>query len=333
MPLHSKKEVRRAGQALVSSGDGEEAQWALNVVDYWRAIHFEALDRLLGEAKAAAAEVPGLLIAGRIKKLNTIIDKMGRPGNVKDLDTMFDIAGCRIVVQTPQERDEVVAKALESPYCVREQTRDYIARPKRDGYRGVHVIYRFDDLQSGHKLRGELQIRTEMEHAWATAVEMHDAAAKTRLKFENDDSLPYMFFNTASHIIEMIENGEVVDARKVRAQTEKLSGGRTFLEVVETLKEANDAAFLLGADVGFTAEDYCLLDFLVEEQILRIMKLDEEGAIKAYFTAESILGEDSHDMVLTRGFSLEGLRRLYPNYFGNIGKFIGVVEKYMECFF
>lgn len=331
MPLFSKNEIRKAGHVFVAREiDEEDLADALVKVDYWRGVHVEILGRLLDEVERLSRIFPGLLVAGRLKKRKTIIDKLQREDNVKDLDTMYDIAGCRIVVGSLAELRQIADIALESPFCDKKHTKDYIAQPKEDGYRGIHVIYRYDDLDCGHTLRAELQIRTEREHAWATAVEMYDAAARTRLKFENEDSAPFWFFKKASALIEDIEMGRAVDVDNIRSIGMGVLCGQDVLDVVDLLREANNAAYYAGVNYALSIDDYCLIDLNVNEQMLFATRLESDSAVRTYFEAES--ESDDHDVVLTKGFSMEDLRRLYPNYFGNIEVFIQFVEEHMECF-
>lgn len=50
---------------------------------------------------------------------------------------------------------------------------DYITHPKDTGYRGVHLVYKYGSDKSAdyRDMRIEIQIRTMLQHAWATAVE------------------------------------------------------------------------------------------------------------------------------------------------------------------
>lgn len=57
----------------------EDRATALEVVNYWRGIHAEALQRAFGDIEGLNAVGSDVLIAGRIKKLPTIVDKLGRP--------------------------------------------------------------------------------------------------------------------------------------------------------------------------------------------------------------------------------------------------------------
>ena len=85
---------------------------------------------------------------------------------------MQDIGGVRAVVSgvgnvialADQYRESRMQHKLASED-------DYIAKPKRDGYRGVHLIYRYiSEYERSSVYDGlfvELQIRSRMQHAWA----------------------------------------------------------------------------------------------------------------------------------------------------------------------
>ena len=53
---------------------------------------------------------------------------------------------------------------------------DYIRSPKRSGYRGYHLIYRYKGKAHPeyNDLKVEMQFRTALQHSWATAVEATD---------------------------------------------------------------------------------------------------------------------------------------------------------------
>jgi Region found in RelA / SpoT proteins len=90
------------------------------------------------------------------------------------LARMQDIGGIRAILGTMKK-----VRRLERVYRERKlqhelvSSKDYIAEPKTDGYRGIHLIYRYKNLQesSYNGLLLELQLRTKLQHAWATAVE------------------------------------------------------------------------------------------------------------------------------------------------------------------
>src|SRR5262249_30643048 len=61
---------------------------------------------------------------------------------------------------------------------------NYVDRPKDSGYRGVHLIYKYhsDRRQDYNSLKIEMQLRSQLQHAWATAVETVGAFVKQALK-------------------------------------------------------------------------------------------------------------------------------------------------------
>lgn len=85
----SKTKVGKAGKALTSPlSASQERTAALAIVNYWREIHAEALQRALGDIEGLSGIGPDVLVAGRIKKLSTIVDKLERPSTPSDLQTM-----------------------------------------------------------------------------------------------------------------------------------------------------------------------------------------------------------------------------------------------------
>ena len=74
----SKTKVGKAGEALTSPlSSSEDRAAALAVVNYWREIHAEVLQRALEDIEGLIAVDSEVLVAGRIKKLSTIVDKQG----------------------------------------------------------------------------------------------------------------------------------------------------------------------------------------------------------------------------------------------------------------
>lgn len=65
-----------------------------------------------------------------------------------------------------------------------EAVDDYIADPRSSGYRGTHLIYRYfsDRVETYNGLRVEVQLRSHLQHAWATAVETVGTFLKQALK-------------------------------------------------------------------------------------------------------------------------------------------------------
>ena len=135
---------------------------------------------------------PRALTAQRMKRVASIFRKLVRRPTMQ-MSQMQDIGGCRAIVSSMKTLNELIRLYDHRPlrHIVRP-ARDYIANPKEDGYRSVYLVYRFVGTASTlpwDKLRIELQLRTKLQHSWATAVETVDTFTGEELKFglDSDD--------------------------------------------------------------------------------------------------------------------------------------------------
>lgn len=103
------------------------------------------------------------------------------------LSQMQDIGGCRAIVSGVKQLSELVELYIARPLShIKQGMKDYTKEPKDDGYRSVHLMYRFVGSSTSKywdKLRIEIQMRTKLQHSWATAVETVDAFIGEDLKF------------------------------------------------------------------------------------------------------------------------------------------------------
>jgi hypothetical protein len=121
--------------------------------------------------------------------------------------TMHDLGGCRVVLETVDEADELVAVLRDLPRARHRITRvyDYLhddPGPKDSGYRGVHLAceYRASKPEY-HGLRIGLQVRTQLQHAWATAVETMDLFSGSELKYGKGEPDVIRFFVLVSSLM------------------------------------------------------------------------------------------------------------------------------------
>lgn len=322
---YSKREIGRAGRALASSASpAADRRAAEEAVNYWRRIHEQPLTALLKDAEAITEKAPGAVIAGRIKKLDTIIDKITRPNAPADLQTMYDIAGCRIVVPSIEAQESLRRQLSSHPALDTAKTarRDYIAHPKPSGYRSTHMIFRYPDLPCGHTLFAELQIRTLLQHSWATAVEIYDAATESRLKFNELDNPAGRFFLEASRLIEGLELHGGTEAAGM------FDDPQSAQHVIDELAAACEASSILGEVPRISLDKFCLITFDLGQQALLLEQLDESAAFATYFLREAQRVEDT-DLVLVKGASIEKLKQLYPNYFGDVSAFVSLARRFL----
>lgn len=105
-------------------------------------------------------------VTQRLKRMETIREKLAERETRLSLDRMQDIAGCRVVVPTTDEVYTLRDRILR--YHAEARVTDYIDRPRESGYRAVHVIAEYGQAP---RKKVEIQLRTTHMHAWADTVE------------------------------------------------------------------------------------------------------------------------------------------------------------------
>lgn len=174
-PQYSKRRVDAAGAALVATDIGEDEQEAaLRCVNNWRSSHSFPLNTFhIGLSRRANLVDQNSVTSERIKRLVSIEQKLLRFPTHR-LSQMQDIGGCRAVVRTNAMVGELTRAFQKSDLKHKlVGTDNYIEKPKQSGYRGVHLVYRYnsDKKTTYNGLNIEIQLRSQLQHAWATAVE------------------------------------------------------------------------------------------------------------------------------------------------------------------
>ncbi len=333
-PEYTRGRVRRAGEILCE-GDSAAIAQIMPIITNWRAAHayplntFQAtLRRRLKSLGTRAAERS--LVGERLKRLPSIEAKLRRQHGMK-LERMQDIAGLRAVVP-----DMSTLRKLHLMYgqqTLRHELRnfyDYIERPKDDGYRSLHLVYRYksDRAPSYDGLSVELQIRTRLQHAWATAVETVDIFAKQAIKAGRPDPQWATFFLLASAAF-AIQEGTQLPQKLSHLDFDdivrELSAAEQSLDVLFKLRGYRLAAnSIQNGDRSRAA--YHLVVLNTETKRLKITQFSElrlDEANESYAAVEE-LASRGHPLnpVLVAGGSVNQLRRTYPNYFLDAGVFI-----------
>jgi GTP pyrophosphokinase len=182
---YSKSRVDRAGQTLAEHlrlvidekktiERSPAVLEAVEIIDWWRSEHAKPLSRVASNLSDYAGEHEAPKVAQRLKKFPTIVDKLLREPTMK-LSRMADIGGVRAVLPD-QATAYSIAAQLRKNWTI-TKFRDYVAKPKADGYRALHLINR----HYGRLI--EVQLRTRLQDAWANSVEIDARRIAPGLKF------------------------------------------------------------------------------------------------------------------------------------------------------
>lgn len=232
MATYSKTRVDRAGQFLAdavrAASEGRrrvgqeisELEEAIRIVDWWRAEHALPLSTVAANLRSHVAEKGAPVVAQRLKKFPTIVGKLLREPRMK-LSRMADIGGVRAVLP---DQDAVyrVGALLRRNWTI-TKTRDYIAKPKDDGYRALHLINR----HRGRLI--EVQLRTSYQDGWANAVEANARVIAPGLKFGGGPDPVRNYFVALAEMLASLDQGQLPDQELI-ARLDQLK------ESVDTLK-------------------------------------------------------------------------------------------------
>ncbi len=336
VPSDSKKSINRAGQILVSDKVGaDELAWAINLANQWRACHaypINTFQATLRRKLSSFSDEP--IVAQRLKRMPTIIDKLKRYPVMK-LTTMQDIGGVRAVLESVDDVYKLAAQYKTTSRFAHEliDEKDYIQNPRsEDGYRSLHLIYKYKNNRNPNYdgLRLELQIRTKLQHTWATAVETMGTFLGQALKSRHGDQEWIDFFAITSSAFAYMEN------RPIIPRYNNLSPEETSLAVAAADRKLGALTMMRGisAAVSHIATNrrgwsYHLIVLNSLQGTVQITPYDRysfEQAMMDYseFEKEAAEGKTIEPVLVSSG-PIATLRRAYPNFFLDIGDFVGTV--------
>jgi ppGpp synthetase/RelA/SpoT-type nucleotidyltranferase len=130
-------DIKRLGETIVKN-NGIINDDELELLQNYRKSFTEPLSLTFNKLVAIKNNVGrDGIIAFRLKRIRTIVNKVLRNPSMQ-LNRMGDIAGIRIILEN-QNQVYKALKLIEAEFEISGKIRDYIANPKRIGYKGVHV--------------------------------------------------------------------------------------------------------------------------------------------------------------------------------------------------
>lgn len=209
-PGGSKSRVNRAGDNI---RNGTDTQEDLKVIEEWRAAHRGVLNTFQAILRTRTKGTK-VTVAQRHKRKNTIFDKLQRLPSMQ-LARMDDVAGCRLIFRSIKDLNKFRNNFHQAKFNHKKRNDpnkyNYIEAPKNTGYRGIHDVYEYDvNSESGKILAGlyiEIQYRTLVQHAWATAVEVVGFITESQPKFQQGDQRYEHEMALASEILARAHEG------------------------------------------------------------------------------------------------------------------------------
>lgn len=173
----SKNQVRKLGRALKETSQDKNEDLLIKLQEYRKSFHEIAQTVFLKLKELSERNSNGLNVSSyRIKRIESILSKLERFPTMK-LDTMWDICGCRCVLEN-EEQVNSLRNLLVENFDIRREV-NYLETPKSDGYRAIHL---YVSLPENKKDIIEIQLRSIKFHNWATFVEIIDLLYKTKIK-------------------------------------------------------------------------------------------------------------------------------------------------------
>jgi ppGpp synthetase/RelA/SpoT-type nucleotidyltranferase len=297
------------------------------VIDEWRAAHRNVLNTFQAILRNRTRGTD-ITVAQRHKRKRTIIGKLSRFPHMQ-LARMDDVAGCRLIfpsIDALYQFRGVFHKAHFNHHLRNYIDRyDYIKTPKNTGYRSVHDVYEYDvNPVVGRPLKGllvEIQYRTLVQHAWATAVEVIGFITESQPKFEEGDDRYLEALCLASEILaRAFEN-----SMGPRPNLEDDEVVRQFLNIDSDLRLMEMLRGLNAADAEVTANRNAILIFSESGELEVRTYRDATQALRELFELEkTLLGRD---IVLVRADTSDEVRLAFRNYFSDARDFIRLVEE------
>lgn len=338
-PAFSRTKVDQAGEALRSrSNPPVPLAEARGILGNWRAAHAFPLNTMQMNLRQRARRINSdPLVAQRLKRERSIVGKLDRFPRMR-LTQMQDIGGCRAVLDSQEEVNQLARVYRENPGAHESvNEKDYVKEPPPSGYRSVHLVYRYHSTRKPEfdGLLIEIQIRSLLQHAWATAVETVDAFLGTDLKSSRGPQQWQDLFSLVGTAFAKTEGTEAVPGTPRERETlrRRISDAAQNLGLLDHLRAWSEMVRqVTGPD--FRAKKYLLLDMRPEEGMTRIRTFRQrefEFASEEYSRVEAeVASLPKAQAVLVSTDSIRDLRQSYPSYFADSTLFIAEVQKILH---
>jgi hypothetical protein len=324
---YSKKDVVRAGKALVGQLGWEPDERAateriFSIANSWRASHAFPMHRIRAQlhGRMSALQLKGLT-AARLKQMSSIRSKLGRlDGNLRQLQ---DLGGCRAIVPTIGDVRKLVRDIVEkSPHVLKSQN-PYMDEPRDSGYRSHHLVFAFeprDATEKGYAGRLiEVQIRSRLQHSWATAVEAVGLYRDEKLKNGVGSADWLRLFKLMSLEVAASEGCEYAKEGS-NSRVQEIIALNASLDAIRTLDTLSHAVSNLDRILPDRHHKprYCLIEYDHQLKRVNVKYLDGPSKIGG---ALNEANDSRYSSVVVEMDKIDNLKEAYPNYFGDVQLF------------
>jgi putative GTP pyrophosphokinase len=207
----------KKGEDIFAGFDVDELVDAMIAVTWWRSLHAKPLSKVAANLRyhvgAENAGVEGHIdVTQRLKRRPTIINKLEREPTMQ-LTQMWDIGGVRARLPSLSHLSAVSRRLRKTWTVVR--VKDYVAEPRSSGYRALHLIVK----RAGRLI--EVQLRTELQDAWANQVEKDSRRMGIGFKFGTGEEEVHDYYRVVSDSFAALDRGEDLSAEQVTAINER----------------------------------------------------------------------------------------------------------------
>ncbi len=333
----SKWEIDRVGKVLVWWNNWSQHFFdALKEIHAYRKQHYYPMvtinNSIKSRIKTRSLWNITYTLSQRLKRLQSIILKLTNEDKETDkmqLSRMQDIGGIRIVTKSIGDVIKL-SEILSNTKWIRKyqvkRLKNYIYEPSKDGYRGVHIIYNFKDKESSRDFSIELQIRTEIQHIRAMAVETFTMFSGEGIKFRQWDSIIRSYFELVADGFSMLEWG-VLSANRKTIPKEKI-----FCEIKKQTDDLQIIEKLHGFQKIFHSINNKEINSKHKEYILTIDKKNKKLYTIIYKDSlwqDFISSEQDENLisVLVKVDNVKKIKSTYPSYYADTNLFIEKIKE------
>lgn len=351
-PRYTRSKIDVAGDELARASHSLELlDEALAVINNWRACHRYPLNAIQVTIRARARKIDAnAIVPQRLKRMPAIEAKLQLHPGMK-LSRMHDIGGCRAILANAVAVRQVVEAcrkaSAKNPERGAKLIREYdymdgnSPGPKADGYRGIHLVYQYrsksPERTDYNGLRIEVQLRSQLQHAFATAVETAGIFTSQPIKSIranlNDDRWRRFFalmggalaLREGTAPVPQVPAGIEELSSEIRLLADALSVERVLSGWGKTVEQ------LSGHPIGAKAFLIRLDTEAKTTEVIAYSKKEMPKTEDAYLELEKKFRDKPfQQIVLVDVESIDALRIGYPNFYLDTQAFVDAMKEIIQ---